>query len=190
MRLLSRVTLYYFAAPQASLSNVVFSASRNHFVTQCGQIARTRQTNFFVGGCWAILYSCAWDTRRIILGSHINTRALLSSYNYWLNIAFHSRKFFPCSSPARESVFNLHKNAKSPLSPGLKVMLATTGSGRPLIVHSVRLQAKYETEKVLVGYRGRRWRRLRALILQTMGLGKESERDEPRVNIIESLRSL
>lgn len=102
MRLLSRVTLYYFAAPQASLSNVVFSASRNHFVTQCGQIARTRQTNSFVGGCWAILYSCAWDTRRIILGSHINTRALLSSYNYWLNIAFHSRKFFPCSSPARE----------------------------------------------------------------------------------------
>ena len=51
-------------------------------------------------------------------------------------------------------------------------MPRTTRSRRPLIVHSVWLQAKYETEEVLVWYRGRRRRWLWALILNTMRLGE------------------
>lgn len=52
-------------------------------------------------------------------------------------------------------------------------MPRTTRTRRPLIVHSVWLQAKYETEEVLVWYRGRRRRRFRALILNTMRLGED-----------------
>ena len=52
-------------------------------------------------------------------------------------------------------------------------MPRTTRSRRPLIVHSVWLQAKYETEEVLVWYRGRRRRRLWALILNTMRLRED-----------------
>ena len=52
-------------------------------------------------------------------------------------------------------------------------MPRTTRSRRPLIVHSVWLQAKYETEEVLVWYRGRRRRRLWPLILNTMRLRED-----------------
>ena len=60
------------------------------------------------------------------------------------------------------------------LSPRLQLMLVSTRPGRSLVVHSVGLQAKDETKEVLVRYRRRRWG-FRALILDTLGLGRNGE---------------